>query len=136
MVVVGSYDINKEMALLSSSLMSWSLVTRTFNLLIGFSLRADGQTVSRNVERKRRCSFIRVAADNGSCSISITQRPPNQGRLRAEHEIVAASFIRSLTPSSIAQSPNGFECKIDRRKKHMMKRKQPCAEEVQSEKKL
>ena len=58
---------------------------------------------------KRGCSVTLGAAEKGCCSIPITQRPSDQGRLRVEHEIEAASSIRSLSPSSIAPSPKGNE---------------------------
>ena len=43
------------------------------------------------------CSVTLVAAEEGCYSIPITQRPSDQGRLRAEHELEAASSIRSQT---------------------------------------
>ena len=58
------------------------------------------------------CSVTLGAAEEGWYSIPITQRPSDQGRLRAEHELEAASSIRSLPPSSIAPSPKGFVHKI------------------------
>ena len=58
------------------------------------------------------CSVTLVVVMEGCCSIPITQRPSDQGRLRAEYELEAASCIRSLPPSSIAQSLKGFVGKI------------------------
>ena len=81
------------------------------------------------MDPKQGCSITLVAADEGCCSIPITQRTSDQGRLRAEHELEAASSIRSLPPSPMAPSPKGFVHKI-REEKHNMKRKNPCAKEV------
>ena len=64
------------------------------------------------MDPKKGCSVTLVAAEEGCYSIPITQRPSDQGRLRAEHELEAASSIRSLSPSSIAPSPKGFVHKI------------------------
>ena len=83
------------------------------------------------MDPKKGCSVTLVAAEEGC--YPITQRPSDQGRLRAEHELEAASSIRSLLPSSIAPSPKGFVDKI-RRGTNNMKRKNPCAREAQSEK--
>ena len=58
------------------------------------------------------CSVTLVAAEEGCYSIPITQRPSDQGRLRTEHELEAASSIQSLPPSSIVPSPKGFVHKI------------------------
>ena len=85
------------------------------------------------MDPKKGCSVTLVAAEEGCCSIPITQRPSDQGRLRAEHLLEAASSIRSLPPSSIAPSPKGFVDKT-RRGTNNMKRKNPCAKEAQSEK--
>ena len=85
------------------------------------------------MDPKNGCSVTLVAAGEGCNSISTTQRPSDQGRLRAEHELKAASSIRSLPPSSIAPSPKGFVHKI-REEKNNMKRKNPCAKEIQCEK--
>ena len=63
-------------------------------------------------------SVTLVAAEEGCYSIPITQRPSDQGRLRAEHELEATSSIRSLPRSSIAPSPKGFVHKIREKKKH------------------
>ena len=60
------------------------------------------------MDPKKGCSVTLVAAEEGCHSIPITQRPSDQGRQRAEHELEAASSIRSLPPSSIAASPKGF----------------------------
>ena len=65
-----------------------------------------------SVDNRRSCSVTLVAAEEGCCFISISQRPSSQGRLRAEHELEAASSIRSLPPSSISPSPKGFVHKI------------------------
>ena len=81
------------------------------------------------MDRKKGCSITLVAAEKGCYSIPITQRPSDQGRLRAEHELEAASSIRSLPPSSIAPSPKGFADKI-RSGTNNMKRKNPCATEA------
>ena len=83
------------------------------------------------MDPKKGCSVNLVAAEEGSCSISNTQRPSYQGRLHAEHELDAASSIRNLPPSSIAPSPKGFEHKI-REEKHKMNRKNPRTKEVRS----
>ena len=85
------------------------------------------------MDPKKGCSVTLVAAEEGCYSIPITQRPSDQGRLRAEHELEAASSIRSLPPSSIAPSPKGFVDKI-RSGTNNMKRKNPCAKEAKSEK--
>ena len=61
-----------------------------------------------SVDPKKGYSVTLVAAEDGCCSIPITQRLSDQGRLRAQHELEAASSIRSLPPSSIAPSPKGF----------------------------
>ena len=79
------------------------------------------------------CSATLVAAEEGCYSIPITQRPSDQGRLSAEHELEATSSIRSLPPSSIAPSPKGFVHKI-RQEKDNMKRKNPCAKEAKCDK--
>ena len=50
-VVVDMWDIDWSMALRSSPLISWLRAACTLSLCLGFCLRADGQTVSRNVER-------------------------------------------------------------------------------------
>ena len=81
------------------------------------------------MDPKMGCSVTLVAAEEGCYSITITQRPFDQSRLRAEHELEAASSIRSLPPSSIAPSPKGFVDKI-RRGTNNMKRKNPCATEA------
>ena len=81
------------------------------------------------MDPKKGCSVILVAAEEGCCSIPITQRPSDQGHLRAEHELEAASSIRSLPPSSIAPSLKGFVDKT-RRGTNNMKRKNPCAKEA------
>ena len=72
------------------------------------------------------CLVTLVVAEEGCCSIPITQRPSDKGRLRAVHEPEAASSIRSLPQSSIAASPKGFVDKI-RAKKDNMRRKNPFA---------
>ena len=82
-----------------------------------------------SVDPKMGCSVTLVAAKEECYSIPITQRPSDQGRLRAEHELEAASSIRSLPPSSIAPSPKGFVDKIIEEKNNM-KRKNPCAKEA------
>ena len=66
------------------------------------------------MDPKKGFSVTLVAAEEGCYSIPITQRPSDQGRLHAEHELEAASSIRSLPPSSIAPSPKGFVDKIRR----------------------
>ena len=81
------------------------------------------------MDPKKGCTVTLVAAKEGCYSIPITQRPSDQGRIRAEHELEAASSIRSLPQSFIAQSPKGFVDKI-RRGTNNMKRKNPCAREV------
>ena len=81
------------------------------------------------MDPKKGCSVTLVAAEEECYSIPITQRPSDQGRLRAEHELEAASSIRNLPPSSIAPSPKGFVDKI-RRGTNNMKRKNPCAKEA------
>ena len=58
------------------------------------------------------CSVTLEADEEGCCYISITQRPSDHGRLRAENEIEATSSIRSLPPSSIVPSPKGYVHKI------------------------
>ena len=58
------------------------------------------------------CSVTLVAAEEEYYSIPTTQQPSDQGRLRAEHDLEAASSVRSLFPSSIAPSLKGFACKI------------------------
>ena len=69
------------------------------------------------MDHKKGCSVTLVAAEEGCYSIPITRRPSDQGRLRAEHELEAASSIRSLHPSSIAPSLKGFVHKIREEKK-------------------
>ena len=64
------------------------------------------------------CSVTLVAAEEGCCSIPITQRPSDQGRLREEHELEAVNLILSLPPSSMAPSPNCFVHKIKEEKTH------------------
>ena len=81
------------------------------------------------MDPKNRCAVTLVAAEEGCYSIPITQRPSDQGGLRAEHELEAASTIRSLPLSSIAPSPKSFDDQI-RRGTNNMKRKNPCAKEV------
>ena len=81
------------------------------------------------MDPKKGCSVTLVAAEEGCYSIPITQRPSDQGRLRAEHELEAASSIRSLPLSSIAPSSKGFVDKIREEKKNM-NRKNPCAKEA------
>ena len=84
---------------------------------------------------KRSCSVTQVAAEDGCYSNLITQQSSDQGRLRAEHELEAASSIRSLPPSSIAPSPKVFVDKIKRgTTTNNMKRKNLCANEAWSEK--
>ena len=70
------------------------------------------------MDPKKGCSVNLVAAEEGCYSIPITQRPSDQDRLHAEHELEAAISIRSLLPSSIAQSLMGFVDKIREGKKH------------------
>ena len=65
-----------------------------------------------SVDPKKGCSVSMVAAEEGCYSIPITQRPSDQGRLRADHELEAASSIWSLPQSSTAPWPNGFAHKI------------------------
>ena len=81
------------------------------------------------MDPKKGCSVTLVAAEDGCYSIPITQRPSEQGRLRAEHELEATSCIRSLPPSSIAPSPKDFVHKIREEKKNK-KRNNPCAKEA------
>ena len=64
------------------------------------------------MDPKKGCSVTIVAAEDGCCAIPFTQRPSDQGRLRAEYELEAASSIWSLPPSSIARSPKGFVHKM------------------------
>ena len=66
------------------------------------------------MDPKKGCSVTLVATEEGCYSILITQRPSDQGRLHAEHELEAASPNLSLPPSSIAPSPKGFVDKIRR----------------------
>ena len=87
------------------------------------------------MDHTKGCSVTLVAAEEGCYSIAITQRPSDQGRLRAEHELEAANSIRSLPPSYIAPSPKGLVDKM-RRRTNNMKRKNPCAKEAQSEKRV
>ena len=82
------------------------------------------------MDPKKGCSVTMVATEEGCYSIPITQRPYDQGRLRAEHELEATSYIRSKPPSSIAPSPKGFVNKIREEKNNNMKRKNPCAKEA------
>ena len=71
------------------------------------------------MDPKKGCSVTLVAAEEICYSIPITQRPSDQGRLCAEHELEATSSIRSLPPSSIAPPPKSFVHKIrDEKKKH------------------
>ena len=60
------------------------------------------------MDPRKGCSVTLVAAEEGCCSISITPRPSDHGRLHAEYELEAASSIRSLPPSSVAPSLKGF----------------------------
>ena len=64
------------------------------------------------MDPKKGCSITMVAADRGCYSFPIIRRPSDQGRLRAEYELEAASSIRSLPQSSIAPSPKGFVDKV------------------------
>ena len=64
------------------------------------------------MDPKKGCTVTLLGAEEGCCANPITQRPSDQGRLRAEYELEAASSIRSLPPSSIALSPKGFVHKI------------------------
>ena len=64
------------------------------------------------MDPKKGCSVNLVVSQDGCCSIPITQRQSDQGRLRAVYELEAASSIRSLPPSSIAPSPKGLVHKI------------------------
>ena len=52
-VVVDMWDKDWALTLRSSSLMSWLWAVCTSIQCIGFCLRANGRTVSRNVERIR-----------------------------------------------------------------------------------
>ena len=61
-----------------------------------------------SVDAKKGCSVTLVVAEEGCCYIPITQRPSDQGRLRAENEQEATSSIRSLPLSSMAPSPKGY----------------------------
>ena len=70
------------------------------------------------MDPKNGCSVSLVAAEEGCCSIPITQRPSDQGRLCAGHELEATKSIRNLPPSSIAPSPKGFVHKKERKKQH------------------
>ena len=65
-----------------------------------------------SVDPKKGCSVTLLSAEEGCCSIPITQRPSDQSRLHAEHELLTSSSIWSLSPSSMAPSPKGFEHKI------------------------
>ena len=61
---------------------------------------------------KKGCSVTLVAAEEGCCSIPITQRPSDHGRLRAEHELEAASSIRvPLPPWGAAEERSEFNIK-------------------------
>ena len=53
-VVVDMWGRDWSMALRSSSLMFWLRAACTLSLRLGFCLRADGLTVTRNMERIRR----------------------------------------------------------------------------------
>ena len=64
------------------------------------------------MDHEKDCSVTLVADEEGCCSIPITERPCDQGRLHAEHELEAASSIWGLLQSYIAPSPKGFEHKI------------------------
>ena len=68
------------------------------------------------MDPKKGCSFYLVAAKEGFCSIPFSQSSSDQGHLRAEHELEAASPMRSLPPSSIAPSPMCFYHKIKEEK--------------------
>ena len=73
------------------------------------------------MDPKKGCSVTMVAAEEGYYSIPITQRPSDQGRLRAEYDPVAAilSGACPIIHSSIAEGKN-----------HNMKRMNPCDKEV------
>ena len=62
------------------------------------------------------CSVTMVADEEGCCSIPITQRPSDQGRLRAEYELESASSIRSLPPSSWLHRRRALYTKLGRGK--------------------
>ena len=68
------------------------------------------------MDHKKGCSVTLVAAEEGCYSIPISQRPSDQGRLRAEHELEIASSMRSLPPSFTAPLPKGFVHKIRQEK--------------------
>ena len=78
-----------------------------------------------SVDPKKVCSVTQVATEEGCCSIPITQRSTDQGRLRVEYELEVARSIWSVPPSSTVPSPKGFVHKIRKGKKHNMKRKYP-----------
>ena len=79
---------------------------------MGHLFKAPPPLKVSSVDPKKGCSVTLVAAEEGCHSILITQRPSDQSRLRAKHELEAASSSRSLPPSSIAPSPMGFVHKI------------------------
>ena len=79
--------------------------------MFGPHLQDTSSTGGEQCGPKKGCSLTMAAAEEGYCSIPITQRSSDQGRLRAEHELEAASSIRSLPPSSIAPSPKSFKHK-------------------------
>ena len=68
------------------------------------------------MDPKKGCSVTLVAAEEGCCSIPITQRPSDQGLKRAEYELEAASSILSLPSESIVPPQEGFVHKIREKK--------------------
>ena len=60
------------------------------------------------MNHKNGCSVTLAAAEEACGSIPITQRPSDEGRLHAEHELEVAISLRSLPPSSIDPLPKGF----------------------------
>ena len=55
------------------------------------------------MDPKTGCSVTLVAAEEGCYSIPITQRPSDQGRLRAEHELELYPEPAPVIHSSIAE---------------------------------
>ena len=65
-----------------------------------------------SVDPKNGYSVTLEAVEEECSSISITQRPSDQGRLHEGHYLEYACSLGSMPLSSIAPSPKGFEHKI------------------------
>ena len=82
------------------------------------------------MDPNKRWPVTLVAAEEGCCSIPITQRPSDQGRLHADYELEAAKLYPEPAPVIHSSIAEGLCAQYRRIKEHNMKRKNPCAKEA------